>query len=129
MPSTRQGATRPQEEPKNEGAGTAPAQDSPAPDPSAPDAAGHQAPAVQMATEAPGGARLDEGGGLASLEARVRRLENLTGHVLTNATEGRTQEEIDDEVLSRFPNSHAEAVAYDAAQKRREQRAGKGNED
>lgn len=53
---------------------------------------------------------------LTELERRVARLENLAG------TRVRTQEEDDDEILSRQPNSYQEAVRYEAALKRRQAR-------
>lgn len=54
---------------------------------------------------------------LSELERRVNRLESLAG------TRVRTQEEDDNDVLSRQPNSYQEAVRYEAALERRTTRA------
>ena len=62
---------------------------------------------------------------LTELERRVARLESLAGGRV------RTQEEDDDEILSRQPNSYPEAVRYEAALERRKarERGGKATSD
>lgn len=57
---------------------------------------------------------------LTDLERRVARLESLAGSRV------RTQEEDDDDVLSRQPNSYQEAVWHQAALERRKAREKKG---
>jgi hypothetical protein len=57
---------------------------------------------------------------LAGLERRVTRLETLAG------TRVRTQEEDDEDILSRQPNSYPEAVRYQEALERRKAREKSG---
>jgi hypothetical protein len=65
---------------------------------------------------------------LAELENRVARLENRTANRVAGP-DRRTQDEIDDEILSRRPNSYQEAVLYEAARKRRGETEAKADDE
>lgn len=63
-----------------------------------------------------------------ALEARLAHLEQYTG--TPSASEvAESQQERDERILSRLPNSHAEAVAYEAAKARRDGTAPKDTEE
>lgn len=88
---------------------------------SPPTKAPERSPAQQgQQAEAAGPVQRSTDDRLADLESRVARLENRTGNRLVR----QTQEEADEEILSRTPNSYAEAVRYEAALKRREGKSG-----
>lgn len=83
--------------------------------------AAEQAPPPAAAQPAPTG--------LEDLSRRVAELERRVGGMLTGQAAEISQEERDRQILSRRPNSYAEAVAYEAAQKRqaeRDEKAPKG---
>lgn len=59
---------------------------------------------------------------LDALEERVTRLEEVNSAMLTGKVAEISQADKDRETLSRRPNSYAEAVEYEAARKRQEER-------
>jgi hypothetical protein len=60
--------------------------------------------------------------GLEDLSRRVAALERQVGGMLTGQVAEISQEERDRQTLSRRPNSYPEAVEYEAAQRRQEER-------
>lgn len=62
---------------------------------------------------------------LAEIEARLDWIEANTPGLPARETAEADQIARDDEILSRRPNSYEEAVAFEAAQKRRDERRGR----